>query len=172
MNSQEFVLAAESSEEMNEWITAINLLTRTVNDKINLLRTKEKQLKIANELSSLVVYCQAVPFNIDFALQDPRKTFYEMCSFSESKHEKLLEKGLIIFNLRQLSRVYPHASRLTSSNFNPIPMWNSGCHMVFYYFFFCNLKFFNRLLLIIKQVIVQCNLIMENFQLTVNVVMF
>ena len=47
-------------------------LMRTANEKINLLRTKEKQLRIANELSSLVVYCQAVPFNAEFALQDPR----------------------------------------------------------------------------------------------------
>lgn len=108
---------------------------RTASDKINLLRTKEKQLKIASELSSLVVYCQAVPFNFDFALQDPRTKFYEMCSFSESKHVKLLEKGLVFFNSRQLSRVYPQASRLTSTNFNPIPMWNSGCHMVFFVFF-------------------------------------
>jgi phosphatidylinositol phospholipase C, gamma-1 len=57
-------------------------------------------------------------------------SFYEMCSFSESKHDKLVEKGLQQFNSRQLSRVYPQASRLTSTNFNPVPMWNSGCHMV------------------------------------------
>jgi hypothetical protein len=42
----------------------------------------------------------------------------------------LVDRGLISFNQRQLSRVYPQASRLTSANFNPISMWNSGCHMV------------------------------------------
>lgn len=108
----------------------MNALTQSVNERKNIIRTREKQLRIANELSSLVVYCQAVPFNQDFALQEPRSSFYEMCSFSESKHEKLLEKGLLLFNQRQLSRVYPQASRLTSTNFNPVPMWNSGCHMV------------------------------------------
>uniref|UniRef100_A0A915D160 Phosphoinositide phospholipase C n=1 Tax=Ditylenchus dipsaci TaxID=166011 RepID=A0A915D160_9BILA len=129
-NVQEYIVAAESREEMDDWLSTMHSLTRTVNDKIHLLRTKEKQLRIASELSSLVVYCQAVPFNAEFALQDPRMSFFEMCSFSESKHDKLLEKGLVLFNSRQLSRVYPQASRLTSTNFNPIPMWNSGCHMV------------------------------------------
>lgn len=53
-----------------------------------------------------------------------------MCSFSETKHDKLLEKGLVRFNTRQLSRVYPQGSRVTSTNYDPMPMWNSGCHMV------------------------------------------
>ncbi|KAI6219263.1 Phosphoinositide phospholipase C [Aphelenchoides besseyi] len=127
---KEVIIAAETREEMDDWLNTLHSLTRTVNDKITLLRSKEKQLRIANELSSLVVYCQAVPFNPDFALQDPKTTFYEMCSFSETKHEKLLEKGLTLFNARQLSRVYPQASRLTSTNFYPVPYWNSGCHMV------------------------------------------
>ena len=53
-----------------------------------------------------------------------------MYSVSESKYDKLLERGLSLFNTRQLSRVYPHASRVTSSNFDPLSYWNSGCHMV------------------------------------------
>lgn len=32
--------------------------------------------------------------------------------------------------MKQLARVYPQASRLTSNNFNPVPMWNTACHMV------------------------------------------
>lgn len=57
-------------------------------------------------------------------------SFYEMCSFSETKHDKLMERGLVQFNTRQLSRVYPQASRVTSANYDPMPMWNSACHMV------------------------------------------
>lgn len=53
-----------------------------------------------------------------------------MCSFSETKFEKLLERGLVQFNSRQLSRVYPQGSRVTSTNYDPVPMWNAGCHMV------------------------------------------
>lgn len=53
-----------------------------------------------------------------------------MCSFSETKFEKLVERGLVQFNSRQLSRVYPQASRVTSTNYDPVPMWNAACHMV------------------------------------------
>lgn len=94
------------------------------------LKKLAKKPSISNELSELLVYCQAVAFNPDFWLQDPRECFYEMCSFSETKHEKYLERGLKLFNIRHLSRVYPHGGRVTSSNFNPLPMWNSGCQMV------------------------------------------
>lgn len=53
---------------------------------MSLLRRKEKQARIAAELSALVIYCVAVPFT-------PRAAFSEMCSFSESKLGKLIELG-------------------------------------------------------------------------------
>uniref|UniRef100_A0A914HLY3 Phosphoinositide phospholipase C n=1 Tax=Globodera rostochiensis TaxID=31243 RepID=A0A914HLY3_GLORO len=127
---REYVLAADSREELDEWLCACQQMAANASDKMRQLRSREKQSRIASELSSLVIYCQAVPFNADFELQDSRTSFYEMCSFSESKHDKLVERGLQLFNKRQLSRVYPQASRFTSTNFSPMPMWNSGCHMV------------------------------------------
>lgn len=30
----------------------------------------------------------------------------------------------------QFSRIYPKGQRIDSSNYNPVPMWNSGCQMV------------------------------------------
>ncbi|EYC28492.1 hypothetical protein Y032_0007g3253 [Ancylostoma ceylanicum] len=126
-SGQQWLLAARSVEEADDWQNQLWDLTRSVNNKISVLRTKEKSARIAAELSNLVVYCQAVPF-------DPAHvnggSFYEMCSFVENKLDRLLEKGLISFNVRQLSRVYPHGSRITSANYNPVPMWNASCHMV------------------------------------------
>ena len=31
---------------------------------------------------------------------------------------------------RQLVRVYPKGARFDSSNYNPVPLWNQGIHMV------------------------------------------
>ena len=60
--------------------------------------------------------------------------FYEMCSFPESKIEKYSNKQygqkLLLFNRTQLSRVYPKGQRIDSSNYDPMPMWNTGCHML------------------------------------------
>lgn len=61
-NMQEITVAAESKEEMDDWLNTMSALSQSVNSKISLLRTKEKQLRIASELSSLVVYCQGNPF--------------------------------------------------------------------------------------------------------------
>ncbi|VDD94362.1 unnamed protein product [Enterobius vermicularis] len=126
-NTVEYILAANSSDDQEDWLNTLHELTRTATDKAHILRIRERDLRIASELSNLVVYCQAVPFNPLFATQG---NFYEMCSFSEAKHQKLFEKGLIQFNTRQLSRVYPMASRVRSGNYDPVPMWNSACHMV------------------------------------------
>ena len=31
---------------------------------------------------------------------------------------------------RQFVRTYPHGTRVDSSNYDPIPLWNHGVHMV------------------------------------------
>ncbi|VDN55483.1 unnamed protein product [Dracunculus medinensis] len=126
-NFTEHILAANSCDDQEDWLNTLHELTRTATSRFQILRLREKNLRIASELSNLVVYCQAVPFNASIGNDG---NFYEMCSFSETKHDKLLEKGLVRFNTRQLSRVYPQGSRVTSTNYDPMPMWNSGCHMV------------------------------------------
>ena len=37
---------------------------------------------------------------------------------------------LLACTQRQFVRTYPAGSRIDSSNYDPIPMWNTGIHMV------------------------------------------
>lgn len=57
-----------------------------------------------------------------------------MCSIRESKIEKHLNssqyKNIINFTRHRLMRVYPEGTRIYSSNYNPIQMWNCGIQMV------------------------------------------
>lgn len=58
------------------------------------------------------VYCQAVPFNPHFELQDPRTSFYEMCSFryrfSNSNVVGLTfpTNILLLFNFRKMGQKF------------------------------------------------------------------
>ena len=54
-NVQEYWLAADSADEMEEWLNACQNQAHQANEKVHELRNKEKQLRIASELSSLVV---------------------------------------------------------------------------------------------------------------------
>jgi phosphatidylinositol phospholipase C eta len=53
-------------------------------------------------------------------------------SLSETKAHQIMQQKaatFIHFNQRQLSRIYPSSYRVDSSNFNPQPFWNAGCHL-------------------------------------------
>lgn len=53
-------------------------------------------------------------------------------SFSETRaHQAVQQKAeqFMLYNQRQLTRVYPSAYRIDSSNFNPVPYWNVGCQL-------------------------------------------
>ena len=61
--------------------------------------------------------------------------FREMCSFRESKilrhlSDPQLYEKIANFVKHQLIRVYPEGSRISSSNYNPMLMWNCGIQMV------------------------------------------
>ena len=56
----------------------------------------------------------------------------QMSSFGESKALSLVKdspKEYIEHNLFQLSRIYPGGSRTDSSNYDPEPMWSTGCQV-------------------------------------------
>uniref|UniRef100_A0A8C0GBJ0 Phosphoinositide phospholipase C n=1 Tax=Chelonoidis abingdonii TaxID=106734 RepID=A0A8C0GBJ0_CHEAB len=97
------------------------------------------KLKLAKELSDIVIYCKSVHFQGFDNTTSPRP-FYEMSSFTESKAQKLhkslkrvfisLGTSFIHHNIRHLSRVYPAGWRTDSSNYNPVDLWNVGCQII------------------------------------------
>ncbi|XP_056306936.1 1-phosphatidylinositol 4,5-bisphosphate phosphodiesterase delta-1a [Danio aesculapii] len=93
---------------------------------------KSKKIKLAKELSDLVVYCKSVHFS-SFEQSRKKQAFYEMASFKEGKAVNLAEQSANAFirhNIDKLSRIYPAGSRTDSSNYNPVPLWNAGCQIV------------------------------------------
>ncbi|XP_056451897.1 1-phosphatidylinositol 4,5-bisphosphate phosphodiesterase delta-1b isoform X2 [Gadus chalcogrammus] len=95
-------------------------------------KKNKKKLKLAKELSDMVVYCKSVHFN-GFADARDNLSFYEMSSFKEGKALELAEESAncyIHHNVDKLSRIYPAGSRTDSSNYNPVPFWNAGCQIV------------------------------------------
>uniref|UniRef100_A0A667ZL37 Phosphoinositide phospholipase C n=1 Tax=Myripristis murdjan TaxID=586833 RepID=A0A667ZL37_9TELE len=95
-------------------------------------KAKKSKIKLAQELSDLVIYCKSVHYN-GFEHAKDNQAFYEMSSFKESKAANLAETSATAYihhNMDKLSRIYPAGSRTDSSNYNPVPMWNAGCQIV------------------------------------------
>ncbi|KAM9839453.1 1-phosphatidylinositol 4,5-bisphosphate phosphodiesterase delta-1a isoform 1-T1 [Aulostomus maculatus] len=95
-------------------------------------KAKKSKIKLAKELSDIVIYCKSVHFH-GFEHAKDNLAFYEMSSFKESKAFTLAETSGTAFNhhnMDKLSRIYPAGSRTDSSNYNPVPMWNTGCQIV------------------------------------------
>uniref|UniRef100_A0A8C3G8V1 Phosphoinositide phospholipase C n=1 Tax=Cyclopterus lumpus TaxID=8103 RepID=A0A8C3G8V1_CYCLU len=95
-------------------------------------KTKKSKIKLAKELSNIVIYCKSVHFS-GFEHAKEMQAFYEMSSFKESKAFHLAETSATAYinhNMDKLSRIYPSGSRTDSSNYNPVPMWNAGCQIV------------------------------------------
>ncbi|XP_059147757.1 1-phosphatidylinositol 4,5-bisphosphate phosphodiesterase gamma-1-like isoform X2 [Physella acuta] len=114
-------IGSKVKAEIEEWRTFVINYKAKINSETLEMQRQERAKNIAQELSDLVVYCQAVPYSPNRSLR-----FYEISSFSEER----LDPEMIHYNQIQLSRVYPRFLRLSSTNFDPIPKWNIGCQMV------------------------------------------
>ncbi|XP_072538384.1 1-phosphatidylinositol 4,5-bisphosphate phosphodiesterase eta-2a isoform X1 [Salminus brasiliensis] len=91
---------------------------------------RKKTMKLSRALSDLVKYTKSVAMQ---DLETQGGSSWLVSSLSETKAHQLMQQKpahLVRFNQRQLSRVYPSSYRVDSSNFNPQPFWNSGCHLV------------------------------------------
>ncbi|XP_035134401.2 1-phosphatidylinositol 4,5-bisphosphate phosphodiesterase delta-1 isoform X4 [Callithrix jacchus] len=96
-------------------------------------KPKEDKLRLAQELSDMVIYCKSVHFGGFSSPGTPGQAFYEMASFSENRALRLLQESgnsFIRHNVGHLSRIYPAGWRTDSSNYSPVEMWNGGCQIV------------------------------------------
>ncbi|KAF2122929.1 1-phosphatidylinositol-4,5-bisphosphate phosphodiesterase 1 [Lophiotrema nucula] len=97
-------------------------------------RKKSKTSKIIKELGELGVYTRGFKFS-DFEHRDAN-TYNHVFSLAERTFDKLTRPGARIkqrldeHNMRCLMRVYPGATRLNSSNFEPLKFWKRGVQMV------------------------------------------
>ncbi|XP_024915802.1 1-phosphatidylinositol 4,5-bisphosphate phosphodiesterase eta-2, partial [Cynoglossus semilaevis] len=92
---------------------------------------KRKTMRLSRPLSDLVKYTKAVRVH-DIETQGFTNS-WQVSSLDETVVNQILQlkpAQLLRLNQRQLLRVYPSNYRVDSSNFNPQPYWNSGCHMV------------------------------------------
>uniref|UniRef100_A0A8C6SSP2 Phosphoinositide phospholipase C n=1 Tax=Neogobius melanostomus TaxID=47308 RepID=A0A8C6SSP2_9GOBI len=92
---------------------------------------KRKTMRLSRALSDLVKYTKSVRVH-DIETQACTSS-WQVSSLNETVMNQILQLKpgeLVRFNQRQLLRVYPSNYRVDSSNFNPQPYWNTGCHMV------------------------------------------
>uniref|UniRef100_A0A3Q3QR24 Phosphoinositide phospholipase C n=1 Tax=Monopterus albus TaxID=43700 RepID=A0A3Q3QR24_MONAL len=90
---------------------------------------KRKTMKLSRDLSNLVVFTNSVASQECLNEGTPG----DVLSFSETRAQSLVHhrsEQFLAFNQRQLSRIYPSAYRIDSSNFNPQFYWNVGCQLV------------------------------------------
>lgn len=121
-------LAASTPDMRSEWVAVLRRLAQTASDNNFRNNKLERTMRIAKELSNLIVYCRSVPF-----AKDKIGNFTEMSSFAEDKAEKWISPSecsfMMKYHQKQLTRVYPKGLRVKSSNFDPTKFWNCGVQM-------------------------------------------
>lgn len=123
-----FEIGFKSEESAVEWEKAIQDAAHLASQLETQRRKKERNARVAKEMSDLIIYFRSVPF------KDKGWVFYEMSSFPETKADKYFvqqySQACLKYHRNQISRVYPKGQRLDSSNFSPIPFWNVGSQMI------------------------------------------
>ncbi|XP_036374383.1 1-phosphatidylinositol 4,5-bisphosphate phosphodiesterase zeta-1-like [Megalops cyprinoides] len=94
--------------------------------------SQKGKVKVAVELSRLVIYTKSVKF-ISFSHSRENQHFFENTSLVEKKARKLTKVSgpeFVLHNASFISRIYPAGSRTLSSNYNPQEFWNVGSQLV------------------------------------------
>ncbi|XP_048507908.1 1-phosphatidylinositol 4,5-bisphosphate phosphodiesterase gamma-1-like isoform X2 [Athalia rosae] len=127
-------ISAPSMECAAEWEKSISKVARNISTEQRRKKKMEATWRIAKELSDFIVYCRTVNFDID-RIRKRGFDFREMSSFDDTRAKKLMShqetKFFLEYHQFQFSRVYPSPIlHMDSSNFNPVPLWNSGSQMI------------------------------------------
>jgi len=100
-------------------------------------RQEKGKVKLAQELSDCVAVYKVSFESFEQSASAGKWKFLNASSFKETKALDLIEKDggrqYIQHNGYQLSRIYPAASRIDSSNYDPFPMWMAGCQVGIFY---------------------------------------
>uniref|UniRef100_A0A8C8ISV5 Phosphoinositide phospholipase C n=1 Tax=Oncorhynchus tshawytscha TaxID=74940 RepID=A0A8C8ISV5_ONCTS len=132
LNKLDAVFSNTSPGVEEDCVSEEDEAAETSNSKTDTNGQKKSKIKLAKQLSDLVIYCKSVHFS-GFEHAKDKQAFYEMSSFKESKAVNLAEtagNAFIHHNMTKLSRIYPAGSRTDSSNYNPVSLWNAGCQIV------------------------------------------
>uniref|UniRef100_A0A3Q1DA38 Phosphoinositide phospholipase C n=1 Tax=Amphiprion ocellaris TaxID=80972 RepID=A0A3Q1DA38_AMPOC len=103
----------------------------TSRERTQIVYHPKKTMRLSRALSDLVKYTKSVRVH-DIETQAYTNS-WQVSSLNETVMNQILQlkpAELVRLNQRQLLRVYPSNYRVDSSNFNPQPYWNAGCHMV------------------------------------------
>ncbi|NXC47063.1 PLCZ1 phosphodiesterase, partial [Penelope pileata] len=95
-------------------------------------KAKLKKIKIAVQLSDLVIYTKSQKF-VSFEHSRDNQKYYENNSIGEVKAQKFLKHSaneFVAHTSRFITRIYPKGTRTDSSNYIPQQFWNVGCQMV------------------------------------------
>jgi hypothetical protein len=92
-------MAVQSREEAADWALKIKNTAQSASVRDTQKKEMERQLRIAKELSNLIVYCRSVAFSAD-QIKKKDFLFYEMSSFPEAKAEKLMCQTELKFFLK------------------------------------------------------------------------
>ena len=82
------VLHSSTPEEARDWVQKIRDTAASASIRDNESRRKERAMKIARELSDIVIYCRSVMFNLEKSSKREPGLYCEMSSFPETKAER------------------------------------------------------------------------------------
>lgn len=128
-----FDVGAADETEMKDWAKVINDAAKTWKEHGENRTKLEARMKIAQELSDMIFYVQSTHFK-DF--ETSKGCLYQvMSSFGEKKAMNFVTAGgqpaqFSEYCRRQIARVYPKGSRVSSTNYDPQPCWNCGLQMI------------------------------------------